>query len=124
MGVDCAASAAGPAGGEAPAEPRGHQRHHPRPAGRLPLARLPAVYGPRTTIYNRFNRWSRRGIWQALLARLVVFDAAEQQSSDSTTAKTHRCAAGGKGGPNIRPSAAAGAAGPPRSMPSPTAAGG
>ena len=24
---------------------------------------VPAVYGPPTTIYNRFNRWSRRGIW-------------------------------------------------------------
>ncbi|MGU3408380.1 transposase [Methylobacterium brachiatum] len=21
----------------------------------------PAAYGPRTTVYNRFNRWSRRG---------------------------------------------------------------
>ena len=81
----------------------------------------PAFYGPHTTIYNRFNRWSKRGIWQALLARLVVFDAADQQSIDSTTAKAHRCAAGGKGGPNSRPSAAAEAAAPPRSTPSPTA---
>jgi transposase len=23
----------------------------------------PEVYGPYTTIYNRFNRWSRQGIW-------------------------------------------------------------
>ena len=23
----------------------------------------PAEYGPYTTIYNRFNRWSRQGVW-------------------------------------------------------------
>ena len=26
----------------------------------------PALYGPSTTVYNRFNRWSRRGLWQRL----------------------------------------------------------
>jgi transposase len=26
----------------------------------------PAAYGPSTTIYNRFHRWSQRGIWQGL----------------------------------------------------------
>ncbi len=24
----------------------------------------PADYGPYTTIYNRFNRWSKQGVWQ------------------------------------------------------------
>lgn len=24
---------------------------------------LPAAYGPRTTVFNRFNRWSQRGLW-------------------------------------------------------------
>jgi transposase len=28
----------------------------------------PAAYRPRTTVYNRFNRWSRRGFWKAMLA--------------------------------------------------------
>jgi len=31
----------------------------------------PAAYGPRTTVYNRFNRWSRRGFWKAMLAALA-----------------------------------------------------
>ena len=31
----------------------------------------PASYGPRTTVYNRFNRWSRRGFWKAMLAALA-----------------------------------------------------
>ena len=27
---------------------------------------VPAAYGPPTTIYNRYNRWSRRRIWQRI----------------------------------------------------------
>ena len=27
----------------------------------------PAAYGPSSTFYNRFNRWSRRGFWVRLL---------------------------------------------------------
>jgi transposase len=30
----------------------------------MPWRDLPERYGPYTTAYNRFNRWSRRGIWQ------------------------------------------------------------
>ena len=29
----------------------------------------PTDYGPRTTVYNRFNRWSRRDFWRAMLDR-------------------------------------------------------
>lgn len=63
------------------------------------LAGLPAEYGPCTTIYNRFNRWSRRGIWEdvfyALSGASGVVDAT---SVDSTHVKAHRSAAGAKGG--------------------------
>ena len=31
----------------------------------------PSVYGPPTTIYNRFHRWARRGIWRQLFAALA-----------------------------------------------------
>jgi len=78
----------------------------------------PSEYGPHTTIYNRFNRWSKAGIWQTILAGLVTFDAADVQCIDSTTAKAHRCAAGGKGGPGNRRSDEAGAGGPRKSTPS------
>jgi transposase len=43
----------------------------------------PAAYGPPTTIYDRFNRWSKRGIWQGLLDRLIRHDATEVQGIDS-----------------------------------------
>jgi transposase len=59
----------------------------------------PPIYGPSTTIYNRFNRWSRRGLWQRLFEALLKTDGADLQMIDSTTAKAHRSAAGGKGGP-------------------------
>src|ERR1041385_1187873 len=75
----------------------------------------PSEYGPHTTVYNRFNRWSKAGIWQSILASLVAFDAADIQCIDSTTAKAHRCATGGKGGLNTRPSDAAEAEEPPKS---------
>src|ERR1700752_4948170 len=31
----------------------------------------PAEYGPYTTIYNRFNRWSRQGIWLEMFKTLT-----------------------------------------------------
>ena len=32
----------------------------------------PSAYGPHTTIYNRYNRWSQRGIWQRLFAKIAA----------------------------------------------------
>ena len=80
----------------------------------------PSEYGPSTTIYNRFNRWSKAGIWQQMAERLVVHDALEVQCIDSTTAKAHRCSAGGKGGPTNRRSAAVAGGEPLKSTPSST----
>lgn len=66
----------------------------------------PDCYGPSTTIYNRFHRWSARGIWRRLFAALIKVGESEIHMIDSTTAKAHRSAAGGKGGPTSRRSAA------------------
>ena len=66
---------------------------------------LPERYGPYTTVYNRFNRWSRRGIWK------LIFDALASKSRDSlylidsTMVKTHRAASGAKLGSKNRRSA-------------------
>ena len=54
----------------------------------------PKAYGPHTTVYNRFNRWSKAGIWQKIADSLVIHDALDVQCIDSTTAKAHRCSAG------------------------------
>jgi len=76
----------------------------------------PGVYGPATTIYNRFHRWAKRGIWQGMFEAVAVADPGDVQMIDSTTAKAHRSAAGGKGGPTSRRSAALAADERQRSM--------
>jgi len=75
----------------------------------------PRRHGPPTTVYNRYHRWLQRGVWTGLLAALVEATPGGLQLLDSTTAKAHRSAAGGKGGPTARPSAARAADGAPRS---------
>jgi transposase len=77
----------------------------------------PTVYGPYTTIYNRWNRWSRRKVWRQLFEALRQVSPDDFQAIDRTTAKAHRSAAGGKGGRMRKRSAARGVAEQPRSMP-------
>jgi transposase len=58
----------------------------------------PAKYGPPTTIYNGFNRWSRRRLWTRILDALVAKGVlALSVSVDSSYVKAHRSAHGGKG---------------------------
>lgn len=79
-----------------------------------PWRDCPPEYGPRTTIYNRFNRWSRRGIWQRLLAGLVEAGwIGETIAIDSSYVKVHRAAGGGKGGRKRRRSAVRAGVAPP-----------
>jgi len=66
----------------------------------------PSEYGPPTTIYNRFNRWSRRRIWVRILEAVVDVGAlSESAAIDSSYIKAHRSAHGGKGGRRPKPSA-------------------
>lgn len=81
----------------------------------------PAQYGPSTTVYNRFNRWSRRRLWVELLEALAACGAVTKSTSvDTTYIKAQRSAFGGKGGRKRRGSAPRAAVRRPRSMPSPT----
>jgi transposase len=82
----------------------------------------PSLYGPPTTIYNRFRRWTMRGLWRRLFETLAHADPGEDQAIDSTTAKAHRSAAGGKGGRRRRRSVARAGAAPQKSTPSSTRA--
>lgn len=79
----------------------------------------PSQYGPPTTVYNRYNRWSQKGIWQYMFRELTAALAGspEEISIDSTHIKAHRCAGGGKGGPLFRPSVRQKAGETPRFMP-------
>jgi transposase len=87
----------------------------------MPWRDLPERYGPYTTAYNRFNRWSRRGVWRRVFDRLASKSRDSLYLIDSTIVKAHRAASGAKGGRKIRRSASAVAAGRQKSMPQSTA---
>jgi len=77
----------------------------------------PREFGPYTTVYNRFNRWAKRGRWRAIFEALAKpGDDAIVLSLDSTSIKAHRCASGGKGGSTIKQSAARAEAARQKSM--------
>jgi transposase len=66
----------------------------------------PADYGPRTTVYNRYNRWARQGIWRRLFERLAATGGIpDELAIDSTHIKAHRSASGAKRGKRRRRSA-------------------
>jgi transposase len=76
----------------------------------------PSEYGPYTTIYNRFNRWAKRGRWETIFGALALSGKESAVLSlDSTSIKAHRSASGAKGGTARKPSAARAAGAPPRS---------
>jgi transposase len=78
----------------------------------------PTAYGPYTTVYNRFNRWSRQGIWGEIFYALTgSTGVVGTMAVDSTHIKAHRSAAGAKGGPSATPSAAPAAGARRRSTP-------
>jgi len=61
----------------------------------------PAAYGPYTTIYNRFNRWSKQGVWEAIFYALTGSSGVVSSAAiDTTHIKAHRSAGGAKGGPS------------------------
>ncbi len=63
-----------------------------------PWRDLPARYGPRTTVYNRYARWGERGVWKG------IFDGLAKECDDAlifidaSIVKAHRSASGAKGG--------------------------
>ena len=40
---------------------------------------VPPEYGPATTVYNRYNRWSRRGVWQRLFEQVAASGRVPQE---------------------------------------------
>jgi transposase len=54
----------------------------------------PAACGPHKTLYNRFVRWSRMGVFDRIFAALAVKGGTpERLMIDSTHLKAHRTAA-------------------------------
>jgi transposase len=78
---------------------------------------VPSVYGPPTTIYNRYNRWSQRRVWQRIFEKMAAAGPIpDELSIDSSHVKAHRSASGSKRGSLKKRSAARAAEGQARSM--------
>lgn len=77
----------------------------------------PPVYGPPKTLYNRFVRGARKGVWERVFAALAAADGPPVVLMlDATHVKAHRAAGGGKGGHSNRRSGGLGAGARPTSM--------
>ena len=63
-----------------------------------PWRDLPDRYGPYTTVYNRFNRWAKRGVWPRIFEAFAARSLTSMQLIDSTIVRAHQHAAGGKKG--------------------------
>ncbi len=54
----------------------------------------PRAYGPHKTLYNRFVRWSRMGVFNRILSELAgQVDVPDRLMIDATHLKAHRTAA-------------------------------
>ena len=61
-----------------------------------PWRDLPERYGPYTTVYNRFNRWRKAGIWDRLMDAIVKAHDGNVQMIDSSIVRVHQHASGVK----------------------------
>lgn len=79
---------------------------------------LPAEFGPWNTVWKRFSRLSKAGVFEAMFDHLAASSERAHlvQMLDSTIARAHVSAAGAKGGRTARRSAAPAVAFPPRSI--------
>ena len=74
--------------------------------GGAPWRFLPREFGRWNSVYQRFNRWCKAGVWHRLFRALVRDPDFSYRIIDSTIVRAHQHAAGAKRGLEIRPSAA------------------
>jgi putative transposase len=67
-----------------------------------PWRDMPKHFGPWDTVYVRYNRWCKAGIWQRIFETLSDEPDFEYAMIDSTIVRAHQHSAGGKGGLNIK----------------------
>ena len=60
-----------------------------------PWRDLPECFGNWNSIWRRFDRWCKNGVWESLMKELGEFDLEELQL-DSTSIKVHLAAVGGR----------------------------
>lgn len=63
-----------------------------------PWRDLPERYGPYTTVYNRFNRWAKAGVWGRVFEALARGSPKSLRLIDSSIVRAHQHSAGAKKG--------------------------
>lgn len=58
----------------------------------IPWADLPEQYGPPTTVYNRFNRWSYAGHWDRIMEAIADAHNVDMVMIDGTSVRAHHSA--------------------------------
>jgi transposase len=83
---------------------------------------LPERFGHWNSVWKRFNRLSKAGVFEAFFDALAAMSASAHlvQMFDSTIVRAHVSAAGAKGGKTVRRSGVRAAASPRKSMRKPT----
>jgi putative transposase len=72
----------------------------------VPWRDLPDTFGNWNSIFVRFSRWSKDGVWDRLFAAMADDPDFEYIMIDSTIVRAHQHAAGKKGGLKLVRSAA------------------
>ncbi|WP_425540372.1 IS5 family transposase [Rhodoblastus acidophilus] len=67
-----------------------------------PWRDLPEIFGNWNSVFVRFSRWSKDGVWDRLFVAMADDPDFEYIMIDSTIVRSHQHAAGKKGGPEAR----------------------
>ncbi|BFH15822.1 hypothetical protein PMJ10TS2_67250 [Paenibacillus melissococcoides] len=69
-----------------------------------PWRDLPEHYGSWSSVYSRFRRWEKAGIFDRMLDVLAANPDDESVMLDASIVRVHQHGAGAKGGSNSKPS--------------------
>ena len=67
-----------------------------------PWRDLPQEFGNWNSVFQRFRRWAKAGVWERVFADLIDDPDNDYVMLDSTLVRAHQQAATGKGGTKIR----------------------
>ena len=69
-----------------------------------PWRDLPKAFGEWNSVFQRFRRWAKKGVFERLFERLSEEPDFEYALIDGTIVSVHQKASGARGGLKIRPS--------------------